>query len=825
MARSITGGSAIILSDSTKWDFDASEHVQVFLGTQLTGTLLATATATSLGTVKATVPVPQVSPGSYLITAYGLQSTHWYTAVVPICPIARPSATQGSSGTAISLSGSGFQPGEPISVYSYYSSTQHPGILQSTTTADSIGSFIWATAVLTGTPGQVEVAVVGALSHAVYFFYFTILPALEVSSVPGTVGTVLTTTGSGYGTKYPQAGVWFGSLSTRIGLTMTNGAGGFAMYTSTVPTAAAKTYTVYGALYYRAAVPPYGVSWFTVVPASTPSIAIEGLGVTPSGLPGGPLTIGGVGWTAGHTISFTWGTLSVPTMTLSATTTVGNDGSFVATVPLPTAAQATWYVRANDGSTVVKAPYRISYTPHMALAETMGVAGQSQTLTLASGGGFAPGETVSVTLKSPKGVVMSNQRVAATATGDVWNQGVQFSLPATAVTGTYSVVATGLASKASVTAQYKVTVLTPSLALSPAFGPPGAAVTAMVTGFAASEVVYILYNTNLQTTGWVTLGYGITKQPPRGSTITTLQVYGLTIPPTGSASAAVKAVGGTSGASAVFTFTLPAPTSTPTAAASNTPVPSNTAVPPTNTAVPPTNTPSDTATNTPSDTATNTPSDTATNTPSDTPTNTPTDTVTNTPVTQAGGSITSDTEWTLGRSPYYVTSNVYVPRGVTLTIDPGVLVLFSPNTGLRVAGTLVAQGTADQQITFTSLSTQSGTGTEGDWASVSFLDGAVGATLDGSGNYLSGSIIEYARVLYGGGDGAPGALQIGNTSPYVGNVTVEDLGGGRHVRQERIAGDCQCDHSGCRRRGHLDLRGRDADRGRGHSGQRGARHL
>ena len=164
---------------------------------------------------------------------------------------------------------------------------------------------------VTGTTGQVKVAAVGAISHAVYFFYFTILPVVQVSPVMGTAGTVLTATGSGYGTKYPQVGLWFGSLSTLIGVTRTDGAGNFAMYTATVPSTgvSAKTYTVYAASYNRTAVAPYGLTWFTVVTPNVASMAIEGLGLTPGGSPGGPLTVGGLSWSPSGPVTFTWGIL------------------------------------------------------------------------------------------------------------------------------------------------------------------------------------------------------------------------------------------------------------------------------------------------------------------------------------------------------------------------------------------------------------------------------------------------------------------------------------------------------------------------------------
>ena len=108
--------------------------------------------------------------------------------------------------------------------------------------------------------------------------------------------------------------------------------------------------------------------------------------------------------------------------------------------------------------------------------------------------------------------------------------------------------------------------------------------------------------------------------------------------------------------------------------------------------------------------------------------------------------------------------------GITLTVEPGVTVLFAHNIGMLVNGTLIARGTAQLPILLTSASIIPGAG---DWASVGFGGSAVGATYDGSGHYLAGSILEYTSVLYAGGNGATAALKIGTSAPYVHNVTIE----------------------------------------------------
>ena len=67
---------------------------------------------------------------------------------------------------------------------------------------------------------------------------------------------------------------------------------------------------------------------------------------------------------------------------------------------------------------------------------------------------------------------------------------------------------------------------------------------------------------------------------------------------------------------------------------------------------------------------------------------------------EVSGQISEDTRWTEVDGPYTVTSTVTVNEGVTLTIDPGVNVLFSHYKGMSVRGTLVAEGSVSKPIVF-----------------------------------------------------------------------------------------------------------------------------
>lgn len=70
--------------------------------------------------------------------------------------------------------------------------------------------------------------------------------------------------------------------------------------------------------------------------------------------------------------------------------------------------------------------------------------------------------------------------------------------------------------------------------------------------------------------------------------------------------------------------------------------------------------------------------------------------------TYVEGPIKQDTVWTLVDSPFVVSKDVIVYPNVTLTIEPEVEVKFGGNFSLIVEGRLVAKGTKDRMITFTS---------------------------------------------------------------------------------------------------------------------------
>src|SRR5258708_368982 len=83
--------------------------------------------------------------------------------------------------------------------------------------------------------------------------------------------------------------------------------------------------------------------------------------------------------------------------------------------------------------------------------------------------------------------------------------------------------------------------------------------------------------------------------------------------------------------------------------------------------------------------------------------------------TNVSGGIYSNTTWTLANSPYIVTDTVVVFPGVTLTIQPGVVVKFDDNKRLEIRqAILIANGTSTDSITFTSNSSSPHAGSWGE---------------------------------------------------------------------------------------------------------------
>jgi len=140
--------------------------------------------------------------------------------------------------------------------------------------------------------------------------------------------------------------------------------------------------------------------------------------------------------------------------------------------------------------------------------------------------------------------------------------------------------------------------------------------------------------------------------------------------------------------------------------------------------------------------------------------------------TPVGGVINEDTTWMSVDSPYEMIASVIVEEGVTLTIEPNVIVKVAGQYALQVGGGLVARGTETQSIIFTTIdiNPEPPDPVPGSWGYIKFEDSSMDAIFE-DGEYVSGSILQYCTVEYAGGSGE-GAVWIDSASPFIDNCEI-----------------------------------------------------
>ncbi|MFA7156901.1 MAG: right-handed parallel beta-helix repeat-containing protein [Bacilli bacterium] len=147
--------------------------------------------------------------------------------------------------------------------------------------------------------------------------------------------------------------------------------------------------------------------------------------------------------------------------------------------------------------------------------------------------------------------------------------------------------------------------------------------------------------------------------------------------------------------------------------------------------------------------------------------------------TEVSGNISTDTIFTSANSPYIVTGTIQVLEGVKLTIEPGVIIKFNEDAGLSIGGELVAVGSQDSMIKFTSSQSNLPSSPDSLWKGIKFVDASIDAQTDNQGLYLSGSIIEYCIIEYAGSNSRVEApIYITESSPFIKNNTITNNSNG-----------------------------------------------
>lgn len=104
-------------------------------------------------------------------------------------------------------------------------------------------------------------------------------------------------------------------------------------------------------------------------------------------------------------------------------------------------------------------------------------------------------------------------------------------------------------------------------------------------------------------------------------------------------------------------------------------------------------------------------------------------------------------------NPHIITEDFTIPKGTCLTIEPGTILKFANHSQLIVEGILIAEGSSDKWITFTSNSDDP---TKGDWGGIVFRR-----------TDTKKSIIKYSKI-----DFATRGIMLYFTSPVISNSII-----------------------------------------------------
>jgi uncharacterized repeat protein (TIGR01451 family) len=140
------------------------------------------------------------------------------------------------------------------------------------------------------------------------------------------------------------------------------------------------------------------------------------------------------------------------------------------------------------------------------------------------------------------------------------------------------------------------------------------------------------------------------------------------------------------------------------------------------------------------------------------------------------GILSGNETWSASDNVHIVTCDVTIPSGVTLTIEAGAIIKFQQGVQINVNGKLIAQGTSNNPIYFTSYYDDSigddtdgspTAGAVGDWGNIQF-----NSSSDDT------STITHAVIRYSGQDycciNNDGAIRLDNASPILSYITFTD---------------------------------------------------
>jgi hypothetical protein len=405
------------------------------------------------GSCSASITVPGGEAGPYAVFATGLTSELSSRTVFQETAALALSPSSGPADSTFVAAATGFQPAEQVNV----DVDGHP---VTTCTAGSDGSCSVTLGAPAAGAGSYAIEAAGASSglDAAATFVET-GPSLVLSSSSGPAGSVVTATVANY---LGGETVDFDFDGALVGSCVASPSGACSG-SVTVPAEAGGTYDL-------VAIGTSSNEQSTAPFSETPTLAAS----PGTGVAGSTFQVVASDFAAGDTVAITYGS------TADGSCTADVAGDCTAEVAVPAGAAGTYTV-TGTGTSGLSASTTFTQIVALALTPSNGATG---TTVHAVAGGFQPAETVDVTF--------AGNLVSQCLAGTDGSCTAALVVPGYA-SGTYTVRATGETSGVTVTATFTIV---PTVTVSPSSGGPGTSYTAVATGFAPDEEVYVYLGSN-----------------------------------------------------------------------------------------------------------------------------------------------------------------------------------------------------------------------------------------------------------------------------------------------------------------------------------------
>ncbi len=421
--------------------------------------------------------VPDSASGTHIIDAHGNTTT---AAAVPdqtfvVTPVISPSATSGPPGTSILVSGTGFAASETGVVVTYDGTVIISGF-----SVSAKGS--WNAAFQTPASAS-GIHVIDARGNAtaaasVPDVNFTISPLIVASPTTGAAGSVVSVTGTGFGTS--ETGITVIYDGTPVALNQSASATGSWTAAFNIPNSAAGTHIIdaYGATTLVTSVPDIS---FTVTAGISHNVT--------SGPVGTSIVVTGSGFSSSETGIVVTYSDAIIVSGITATTT----GTWTATFNIPPSSSGAHAITAYGSLTTpgTIAPVNFTVTGGISSNRVSGNTGQPITIT---GSGFSTRET-GITVTYDGNPVASG--ITASPTGS-WS--TTFNIP-TSSSGRHSITAYGSSTTPGTITPLNFDISS-TISLNKTTGPVGTSVTVTGSSFGASETgIAVTYDGNPIVTG------------------------------------------------------------------------------------------------------------------------------------------------------------------------------------------------------------------------------------------------------------------------------------------------------------------------------------